>query len=419
MARQRPPADLRLPDPHRADRRGPGGLARRADRLPRAGDAHLRVRRPAAGGLRGAHRHPRHPRRPGRRRAGEGDHRSQAALPGLQRPFVPAAGDHRPPPRPDRRLRRRADQPGPLRRRAGRRSGCWAGDHRRRSCCRPSGRFHRRRAPPDARPRPPRRVDPQRHALRAAGPLAQGLRPGQERRPRPPRGGGRVARHRRRHPALLPRPRPRRDRGAGGGLGGGLGDPVPTPRVRHLPGHRRRALQPQPLGAVRDRPPLAARQRPRRRGARRGGRPPGLRPLRHPDGHPLLGAVPRHRGRLRPRPAGGHRAGHLRRRRRRHGPPLPGARRRPRGGRPAAQAGGVDGDPQDGDGLPARRRRGVALLRAVGAGQRRAAGGDRAGPPRRRPLRLDAQPSRPRAGPPRRGARRRRPGGGRDPGAWR
>ena len=110
-------------------------------------------------------------------------------------------------------------------------------------------------------------------------------------------------------------------------------------------------------------------------------RPLRHRPVRDPDGDAVLGAVPRHRGGLR---AVAERRRHprgLHRDRPRHGAPLPvhgrgaGKRRAP------AAARRLDGQAQGRARLPARRRRDLAALRAVGAGEPGAAGGDRGRPP--------------------------------------
>ncbi len=113
----------------------------------------------------------------------------------------------------------------------------------------------------------------------------------------------------------------------------------------------------------------------------RGARPLRHRPVRDADGDAVLGAVPRHRGGLRVVAERRRHPRRLHRDRRRHGAPLPvhgrgaGKRRAP------AAARRLDGQAQGGARLPARGRRDLAALRAVGAGEPGAAGGDRGRPP--------------------------------------
>ena len=147
------------------------------------------------------------------------------------------------------------------------------------------------------------RADPQPDALRAAGAFAEAAFRRQPWRRRPRRGAHRLPRLRRGNRGLVPRarhrcggaPPRRRDRRLGG--------PVPAARLPGLHGGRRDAVFRQPIRIVRD--PAA------RRGLRygyRGGRRPRPRQdgtfphrgFRDAAGDPLLGAVPRHRGQLRP-----------------------------------------------------------------------------------------------------------------------
>ncbi len=75
-----------------------------------------------------------------------------------------------------------------------------------------------------------RRAHPQRHALRAAGALAQAGRHPAARRPRPARDRDRRARHLGRHRDVVHRARAARDRRARRGRAGRLGRAVPEPR---------------------------------------------------------------------------------------------------------------------------------------------------------------------------------------------
>ncbi len=195
-------------------------------------------------------------------------------------------------------------------------------------------------------------------------------------------GGAGRARHLGGHPGLVLGPGPGRHRGALGRRGGGLGRAVPAARLRRLPRRGGGALLPEPLGPVRD-PAAAAPRAPRRHRARAKGMagPLRLRPVRHADGDPLLGALPGHGGRLRAGAGGADDPRHLHGGGDRHGPPLPaaggGAGRR---GAPAPQARRLDGHGARRHGLPARRLGGLAVLRARRAAPAGAGGGDPARP---------------------------------------
>ncbi len=113
---------------------------------------------------------------------------------------------------------------------------------------------------------------------------------------------------------------------------------------------------------------------------------------------PLLGALPRHRDRLRARPAGADRFPGFLRGRPRPRPALPAAGGLPADRQIAAQAGRLDARLPQRDGFPAGGRRHLALLRAGRPGERRAGRLHPAGPLAARPHHLLPARRRPRLG---------------------
>ena len=243
LARAGAPTDLRLSDPHGSESRGSGRLAGSGDHLPEPGPLPLRLRRGAARRLRGpgarssSRSRCRPTPRPGRSRC-RATLRYQACddkqcLPPVEREaelaltvgaggvaanaelFAPEAG------------------PAP------------AATETATDTAPPAARGLLGFLLLGAR----RRADPERHAVRAADPLAQGLRPGESGRPGPARRGHGRPRHRGRHPALVLGARRRRDRRQVGRRGGRLGDPVPAPRLRRLPRRGRAAVLRSTSGA--------------------------------------------------------------------------------------------------------------------------------------------------------------------------
>ena len=171
--------------------------------------------------------------------------RGSTDLPGLQRPELPPAGDHRSDGATRRRPGRHVDRTGSADLRSHRVNRCrgWTTAARRGAWW----------AEPRGHPssRPVGRPDTQRHAVRAPGSVIEGLRSRQERRPGPPPRSSRSAGYCRRHPLLLLGAGRGGDPGQGGGSGGRLGCAVSTARVRGRAHHRRRSVLPEPLGTVR------------------------------------------------------------------------------------------------------------------------------------------------------------------------